>query len=687
MMMLKSILLLFLLSTIFIEVVGQNDIKPEPRHYNCIKISNAPIIDGDINDDVWKLAPWTINFNDISGADFSKPTYDTRIKLLWDDSTLYIAAYLQEPHLWATITENESIIFYDNDFEVFIDPDGDNHNYFELEFNAFNTIWDLFLQRPYRDVVKADNSWNCKSLKSAVKLYGSINNPQGEKDSAWTIEIAIPFSSLSHYISDDSLEYYSTVLPKVGAQWRMNFSRVQWDITHNNKEYIKLDKPEHNWVWSPQWEINMHMPEYWGYIDFIDENTDTNKFSSDKYWDIKTSLMNFHKYQRKYFKKFKEIDTLRHNTNEFNKLLKVEFLSNEIFYASISTDILTFYVNEKGRLWSVSNDRKLPVFWTWMHNKANYSLKQWDLLFAELHSIGIHGVLLGASPEKIREILPIAKVYGIQLDAWIWIMNRADAPDSLMSINALGESLASDIAYVDYYKFMSPALTGTKDFIKKTLKPYQEIQGLTAIHFDYIRYVDVVLPIGLQPKYNLVQDHIMLEYDYGYHPQMIREFEKSVGKKYSNNQELALDSNFVKFRMDKVTEIVNALVIDNLKYGKRTSAAVFPDVEMAQQMVRQDWGQWNIDYCFPMLYHQFYNEDISWIQHEMEINRAALLNKTIIAGLYLPSLKNPEELKSAINFAFKGGADGVAFFDIRAMTTSQKKALKELISNRRFLGL
>ena len=50
-----------------------------------------------------------------------------------------------------TLTEHDSVIFQDNDFEVFIDPDGDNHNYYEIEINALNTEWDLRLPKPYRD--------------------------------------------------------------------------------------------------------------------------------------------------------------------------------------------------------------------------------------------------------------------------------------------------------------------------------------------------------------------------------------------------------------------------------------------------------------------------------------------------------------------------------------------------------
>ena len=48
------------------------------------------------------------------------------------------------------MTEKNGVIFHDNDFEVFIDPDGDNHQYYEFEMNALNTIWELTLPRPYR---------------------------------------------------------------------------------------------------------------------------------------------------------------------------------------------------------------------------------------------------------------------------------------------------------------------------------------------------------------------------------------------------------------------------------------------------------------------------------------------------------------------------------------------------------
>ena len=117
------------------------------------------------------------------------------VKMLWDDDYFYIAGYLEEPQLWATLTQRDSIIYMDNDFEVFIDPDGDTHNYYEMEMNALNTVWDLFLVRPYRDGGPAITSWDIKGLKTAVKLNGTIND-SGDKDKGWFVEIAIPWDVL-----------------------------------------------------------------------------------------------------------------------------------------------------------------------------------------------------------------------------------------------------------------------------------------------------------------------------------------------------------------------------------------------------------------------------------------------------------------------------------------------------------
>ena len=68
---------------------------------------------------------------DIEGDLKPQPRFRTQVKMLWDDEHFYIAAEMEEPHVWGTLTEHDSVIFRDNDFEVFIDPNGDTLEYID----------------------------------------------------------------------------------------------------------------------------------------------------------------------------------------------------------------------------------------------------------------------------------------------------------------------------------------------------------------------------------------------------------------------------------------------------------------------------------------------------------------------------------------------------------------------------
>jgi len=221
-------------------------------------------IDGDIDNEEWSGAPWSNLFSDIEGDLKPAPLYNTRIKMMWDDTFLYVAAELMEPHIWATLRQRDTVIFYDNDFEVFIDPDGDTHGYYEFEMNARNTVWDLLLTRPYRDYGQVIDSWDITGLRSAVKIYGTINDPS-DTDARWTVELAFPFEVLKEWGN----------IPSDGTTWRANFSRVNWKIKAENGRYVKETDPatgkplpEFNWLWSPQGLINIHYPEMWGFVHF-----------------------------------------------------------------------------------------------------------------------------------------------------------------------------------------------------------------------------------------------------------------------------------------------------------------------------------------------------------------------------------------------------------------------------------
>jgi hypothetical protein len=233
----------------------------EPLTYVCGRAGGPVQIDGKLDDAAWRAAPWTAEFVDIEGDAKPRPTWATRVKMLWDDQYFYIGADLIEPHVWATLVAHDSVIFHDNDFEVFIDPNGDRLEYYEYEINALGADWDLFLAKPYKDGGKAVNDWEIPGLKRAVHVDGTINDPR-DTDRGWSVELAFPWKALGEFA-------HVPAPPRDGDRWRVNFSRVQWDVDRSTGRYVKIPRrPEHNWVWSPQGVINMHVPEKWGHVQF-----------------------------------------------------------------------------------------------------------------------------------------------------------------------------------------------------------------------------------------------------------------------------------------------------------------------------------------------------------------------------------------------------------------------------------
>ncbi|QUI22310.1 hypothetical protein HZI73_08360 [Vallitalea pronyensis] len=265
-----------------------------PPVYYCKKATKPFVLDGNIHKDFWEDAPFTSLFVDIEGHNKKTPKWDTQAKMLWDDTNLYIGAILHGDEIWATLKERDSVIFQDNDFEIFIDPDSDTHGYFELEMNAFNTVWDLFLTKPYRDVGgRPLNGWDIKGLQSAVHIEGKLNEVHGD-NKYWMVEVVIPFEALQEMAKE-------TGKPSIGDFYRMNFSRVQWHMDTSQGRYVKKEQPEENWVWAPTGLINIHYPELWGYV-FFTENGETYDIPEIEY--LKWELRKFYYAEHQFFEDY-----------------------------------------------------------------------------------------------------------------------------------------------------------------------------------------------------------------------------------------------------------------------------------------------------------------------------------------------------------------------------------------------
>ncbi len=587
--MLKSIWLLLSLTFLFTHIT-QAQTKDLPLTYVCFRVSSPIQVDGDLSDPSWRNIPWSVPFRDIEGGAKPSPPLVTRMKMAWDNNSLYIAAQLEEPHLFGTLRNRDTLIYHDPDFEVFIDPDGDTRNYYEFEVNVLGTEMDLFLAKPYNQHGKPRLDWDFNGLRSAVRLYGSVNDP-GDTDTCWTVEIEIPWSAFQGGGHIDPK-------PESGDAWRINFSRVEWKLNIENGIYRKQlnpetgkPLPEENWVWSPQGVINMHIPEHWGYVEFSDNNP-------------------------------------------------------------------------------------LPRFWVWMSGKKRTS-EQWASVLEDLDTLGISGILLSADSATLSMVANLSAPFGIQVHVWVWTMNRGDGDPSWLDYNRLGQSLAHQKAYVGYYKFLNPAIPEVREFLCSKFRDLAKVKGIHGVHMDYIRYVDVILPSGLQPKYGLEQDREFPQFDYGFHPVMREKYKEKYGIDPIDIPHPETDTTWIRFRLDELNQtvgLIRDLVMEN---GISISAAVFPTPEMSRNMVRQDWDHWKLDCYFPMVYHNFYEKTVEWIKEVMEKNKKALPNTPIFCGLYLPALQSGDDLSKAMEAAFEGGADGISLFSYGSLSDSLRQQIKQ----------
>lgn len=262
--------------------------------YLAKKISGPIKIDGNLNKEIWKSAQWSKRFVDMVNG--STAIYDTRAAILWNNTHLYLAFYAEEPFLEAKLTERDSIIFLENDLELFIDG-GDC--YYELEVNAANTIYEVFFiwkdaylngdkfNLPEFDVHQKEaytfggdydrtgssfwkgthprgvrwsfTNYDMPGLETAVQLDGTLND-HSDIDKGWSLEIGIPWKSLELLANGRSLP------PSNGDVWKMFLGRFQ-KLVLSGKEI----QPHPAMALNSHGIYDTHLPEKWSKIRFVND--------------------------------------------------------------------------------------------------------------------------------------------------------------------------------------------------------------------------------------------------------------------------------------------------------------------------------------------------------------------------------------------------------------------------------
>jgi len=330
------------------------------------------------------------------------------------------------------------------------------------------------------------------------------------------------------------------------------------------------------------------------------------------------------------------------------------------------TIILLFNCLEKGK-------RKSPKISVWMGEGKNHSVEYLKIQFNKLKKAGVDGVMYQCSIDRYPDVIKTADRTGLEIHAWQVILNCRDEyvmenHKDWFTISGKGKSTLDNPPFVGYYKWLCPSNEQVQDYLIEKVSRLADIEGLRGIHLDYIRYSDVILPKGLWSKYNLVMDREYPEFDFCYCDVCISNFKDQTGIDPSKLKDPSINKEWRQYRYDSITNLVNKLADIVHQKDKRLSAAVFPTPTIARTMVRQDWVNWNLDMVYPMVYHNFYEKDVSWIKDAVKEGINALNSKIpLISGLYIPKL-DPDELVEAIDYSFENGAKGICLFGYEGMS-------------------
>lgn len=329
--------------------------------------------------------------------------------------------------------------------------------------------------------------------------------------------------------------------------------------------------------------------------------------------------------------------------------------------------------------------------WAWMTLRGGLKDKELRKSFKVMKRSGIDGLLIlqpGIPNENFPGIAALAKKEGLSVHIWIPVTNPHGGKDlqsehpEWFQVSREGKSTLEAPPYVSYYKWLCPNNPGAHDYLVGLMQSLAKLDYLDGVHLDYIRFPDVILPVGIQPKYDLVQDKEYPEFDFCYCEHCRKKFQSQTGIDPMDFEDPANNREWVQFRYNSITELVNNIYEVVHPEGKMLSAAVFPTPQLAKQLVRQDWANWKIDALMPMIYHEYYYEPLSWIETATREGVEGLNGRIpLYSGVFVGWIE-AEEMDDMVSYSEKAGADGICLFNSNMMTKKQWKELGKALNNK-----
>ncbi|OQP51283.1 hypothetical protein A4H97_27270 [Niastella yeongjuensis] len=181
--MLKCLVVILLLFT-YTKLLAQ------PKTTQAVQVTQAPRIDGSLDDSVWLQAPEAIDFITNTPV-YGKPaTVKTSVRVLYDNNAIYIGAYLYDDSaaIRRQYTPRDNLQQANVDyFSVFLDTYKDRQNAFQFLVTARNVQTDARVSANYtgNEGMYGDAGWDAV-WESKV----------GFRSDGWVVEMRIPLFSI-----------------------------------------------------------------------------------------------------------------------------------------------------------------------------------------------------------------------------------------------------------------------------------------------------------------------------------------------------------------------------------------------------------------------------------------------------------------------------------------------------------
>lgn len=171
-------LLRFCLLPLLFPLILYANPNPSPKTVNAVRTPVPPVMDGQLDENVWMLANPLTDFLQYDPVFGSHPSQPTEVRILYDDRAIYVGARLYDSAPDSILTQLGNR------------DDGLNADLFGIQFDTYYNGLDAYIFEVYASGVQRDSRRSDGTFNAVWESSVAIDQK------GWTVEMRIPWSAI-----------------------------------------------------------------------------------------------------------------------------------------------------------------------------------------------------------------------------------------------------------------------------------------------------------------------------------------------------------------------------------------------------------------------------------------------------------------------------------------------------------